>query len=335
MLETKNKNEFTNLLELNSNSKSKRSVETSTGDEENQLRALATPLLVERVSGTPNIKIVQDYLIRFFESQLNWQVDLDDFHHFTPNGYKQFTNIIVTPPNHEPKGRRLIMAAHYESKFMEEEKFIGAVDSAIPVAILMHLAKEITPLFERYGRKNINFQIVLFDGEEAFKDWTATDSLYGSRHLAEKWRNEVATDKCSKTDHTQIDCIETLILLDLIGSKTNMFHSFFSQTNLLYQRFVTIEGLMGKYDLFKHPLSERHNYFDPALRHSFIDDDHRPFLQLGVPVIHLISTPFPPQWHKGSRSSTPDDATQLHWPSIVDINRIFRIFVIEYFHLFN
>ena len=26
-------------------------------------------------------------------------------------------------------------------------------------------------------------QLVFFDGEEAFKDWTATDSIYGARYV--------------------------------------------------------------------------------------------------------------------------------------------------------
>jgi glutaminyl-peptide cyclotransferase len=30
-------------------------------------------------------------------------------------------------------------------------------------------------------------QLIFFDGEEAFKTWTDTDSLYGSRALAERW----------------------------------------------------------------------------------------------------------------------------------------------------
>lgn len=38
-------------------------------------------------------------------------------------------------------------------------------------------------------------QIVFFDGEEAFVDWTKTDSLYGSRHLAKRWEDEVV--ECS------------------------------------------------------------------------------------------------------------------------------------------
>lgn len=33
----------------------------------------------------------------------------------------------------------------------------------------------------------ITLQFIFFDGEEAFKKWSRTDSLYGSRHLAAKW----------------------------------------------------------------------------------------------------------------------------------------------------
>lgn len=32
----------------------------------------------------------------------------------------------------------------------------------------------------------VSLQLVFFDGEESFEEWTATDSLYGSRHLAER-----------------------------------------------------------------------------------------------------------------------------------------------------
>jgi len=33
---------------------------------------------------------------------------------------------------------------------------------------------------------DMTLQFIFFDGEEAFVDWTETDSLYGSRHLAKK-----------------------------------------------------------------------------------------------------------------------------------------------------
>lgn len=32
---------------------------------------------------------------------------------------------------------------------------------------------------------------MFFDGEEAFRDWTQTDSLYGSRHLAKLWADRL------------------------------------------------------------------------------------------------------------------------------------------------
>ncbi len=35
----------------------------------------------------------------------------------------------------------------------------------------------------------MSLQLVFFDGEESFEEWTATDSLYGSRHLAERMAN--------------------------------------------------------------------------------------------------------------------------------------------------
>ena len=38
--------------------------------------------------------------------------------------------------------------------------------------------------------KDLTLQLIFFDGEEAFKTWTATDSIYGARHLAGKWSSE-------------------------------------------------------------------------------------------------------------------------------------------------
>lgn len=35
-------------------------------------------------------------------------------------------------------------------------------------------------------QSNIAVQLIFFDGEEAFFEWNHNDSIYGSRHLAEK-----------------------------------------------------------------------------------------------------------------------------------------------------
>lgn len=49
--------------------------------------------------------------------------------------------------------------------------------------------------------------MVFFDGEEAFKEWTKNDSLYGSRHLAEVWSN---TTHPKGSDTTMIDTIVSI-----------------------------------------------------------------------------------------------------------------------------
>lgn len=39
-------------------------------------------------------------------------------------------------------------------------------------------------------QENVSLMLLFFDGEEAFVDWSETDSLYGSRHLAHKWQQK-------------------------------------------------------------------------------------------------------------------------------------------------
>lgn len=47
-----------------------------------------------------------------------------------------------------------------------------------------------------------------------------------------------------------------------------------------------------------------------------------------VPILHLISNPFPPTWHTAS-----DNEANLDFPSISHIRNVMKIFVIEYLHL--
>ena len=88
--------------------------------------------------------------LQFIKKQfedLKWTVTLDEFDDLTPLGPKQFTNIIATL-NPSAK-RRLILAAHYDSKYFKDppkQYFLGATDSAMPCAMLIEIAKTVTPL---------------------------------------------------------------------------------------------------------------------------------------------------------------------------------------------
>ena len=44
----------------------------------------------------------------------------------------------------------------------------------------------------------VSLQFLFLDGEEAFKEWTATDSIYGARHLAAKWETDPHPHDASK-----------------------------------------------------------------------------------------------------------------------------------------
>ena len=52
------------------------------------------------------------------------------------------------------------------------------------------------------------------------------------------------------------------------------------------------------------------------------------FIKKGVPILHIIATPFPNQWHK-----IGDNQNTVHYPTVEKLNKIFRLFVAEYLQL--
>lgn len=53
---------------------------------------------------------------------------------------------------------------------------------------MLNLVRTTLPFIKRILEgKNLGLMLIFFDGEEAFLNWSASDSLYGSRHLAKKW----------------------------------------------------------------------------------------------------------------------------------------------------
>jgi len=158
--------------------------------------SLLAPILVPRVSGTEGNAAVRQHFLDFFSSQLpEWRVELHNSTSTTPvskGNEVPFVNIIATrdPPTSRPGDvSRLALVAHYDSKYTPEG-FIGATDSAAPCAMLMHVARSIDAALSKkwaHGGPDMvdaehkGVQIILLDGEEAFRSWTDTDSLYGAR----------------------------------------------------------------------------------------------------------------------------------------------------------
>ena len=58
--------------------------------------------------------MVRKYIVDTMK-KLNWHIEEDSFNDTTPYGMKRFTNVIAT---NDPKApRRVILAAHFDSKF--------------------------------------------------------------------------------------------------------------------------------------------------------------------------------------------------------------------------
>lgn len=300
-----------------------------------EFKALLKPLLIPRMPDTENSLKVQKYIRDHF-SKINWHIEDDIFQSPTPYGMKTFTNIIITHNPSAPK--KLVLACHYDSKNISDSRgnsnFIAATDSAVPCAILMDLAKKLdcAMRMDRKPTKDITVQMLFLDGEEAYLEWTRTDSLYGSRHLAELWATQLDPNTPGRT---KLQNIELFVLLDLIGSDDVVFRNFFENTAYHFGWLQKIEKSLKKADLMnprgvKFAHIQDKNQFSNARPWGHIEDDHKPFMEFrrDLPVLHLISTPFPRVWH-----TMQDNESALNYDVIDNFNRIFRVFVSNYLHL--
>lgn len=163
--------------------------------------ALLSPILIPRVPGTPGSLKVLTHFHNFFTSSLpGWHLSTQNSTATTPTSKGKkvpFVNFMATrdPPWTTPGDvGRLVLVAHYDSK-LTPEGFIGATDSAVPCAVLLHTAKVIDGALERKWKamqekndymameEERGVMILFLDGEEAFENWTDEDSLYGARYI--------------------------------------------------------------------------------------------------------------------------------------------------------
>ncbi|XP_003214183.2 glutaminyl-peptide cyclotransferase-like protein [Meleagris gallopavo] len=118
-----------------------------------------------------------------------------------------------------------------------------------------------------------------------------------------------------------------LVLLDLLGAQNPAIHSHFPQTHHWFLRLVAIEKRLRRLGLL-HASPHDQPFFRLSPAPGPVEDDHIPFLQRGVPVLHLIPLPFPWVWH-----TTEDNEDNLHPPTMEDLCKILTAFVAEFLQL--
>ena len=278
-------------------------------------------IMIPRVVGTAGHKKVREYIVNEFED-LNWTVELDEFDDKTPNmGTLTFTNIITKlNPNAE---RYLVLACHYDSKYFPDIEFLGGTDSAVPCSMMVNMAKTMSSQLNKIKNESLSLMFIFFDGEEAFLEWSATDSIYGARHLAEKYEKEGFLPK-----------MDMLVLLDLLGAPDPAFYSINPETLQWYLSLERTENQLGNMNLFKGYTSHGFTsesvtrYFQQRSVQAGIEDDHIPFMRRNVKILHLIPLPFPSVWHKKE-----DDRKAIDIDTVENLMKILRIFMTAYLHI--
>lgn len=331
--------------------------------------SLLSKILIPRIPASKdNLKVQRILQEPFEKANSKWNITRHTFTASTPYGEVEMTNIIIS--RHPNALRQLVLAAHHDS-LSSLSGFVGATDSAVPCALIIDTALALESMMEdakgseRWDETGL--QLIFFDGEEAYKTWTSTDSTYGSRALASHWAKQYHTQPqvpLQPRRHVpglstmrRIDTIEHLVLLDLLGTPHPRIPRYFPDTGWIHDELRSIEERLAQAGhLFPKTRKGSSEYeFPPRSRssltsvlpmpdgvqevqHSFfandqrtmfgIEDDHLPFLANGVPICHLIPTPFPAVWH-----TMGDDASAIDYPTVHAWAMIMRVFVAEYLGL--
>ena len=182
----------------------------------------------------------------------------DAFTASTPAGNLPMVNFIAKFPG--AQDGIIVLAGHYDTLYGRKD-FVGANDAASDTGLLLAVADY---LRAHKNRPGYSIWLVWLDGEEAIKRWSDSDSVYGAKHLADKWQREGTAKK-----------IKAFLLADMIGDKDLDIDRDQNSTPWL-------EDLVGQ---AATQLGYQSHFFQ---RLNAVEDDHLPFARIGVPVADLI-----------------------------------------------
>ena len=195
-------------------------------------------------------------------------LEVDEFTAQTPIGPKVMRNYIVKYPG--TKDGVIVIAGHYDTLYGRKD-FVGANDGGSSTGLPLALC-DYYRAHTQGGKKLDGFSvwIVFLDGEEAMvevngvRQFTDTDSTYGSRHLAAKWKQDGTAKQ-----------VKAFILADMIGDKDLSLDEDSNSTVALRKMVYQAAEQHGTQSHFFR-------------RQNTVGDDHTAFAAVGIPVVDLI-----------------------------------------------
>ncbi|MGY5860338.1 MAG: M28 family peptidase [Candidatus Thorarchaeota archaeon] len=248
-----------------------------------------------RPPGSENLSQCRTYIVESLES-FNWTVSIQNFTYMAT----ACANIIATW--NDTTDSPIILGAHYDTRpnatsdsFANRSlPILGANDGASGTAVLMELAR-ILPVSDRS-----KVELVFFDAEDSggLNGW---DWIRGAVHYV------------SQLSTNRISTIEAMILADLVGDADLYLPKEGSSTDSLQNVIWSIANDLGYSSTFVNNTG------------SSVTDDHRPFLDAGIPAVDIIQVPFPSYWH--TLEDTPDKCSA---DSLEKVGRVLEVFVVDY-----
>ncbi len=209
-----------------------------------------------RYLGSPGHAKAEQYILAHLEGA---QVEQDQFNVVTAAGPFAMNNIIAKFPG--KKDGIIVLAGHYDTNLpLKDTTFIGANDGGSDVGLLLEIASQL----RQHPPEGYSVWLVFTDGEEATITWTDADSVYGAKHLAQRWKHDGTAQR-----------IKAFLLLDMIGDKDLHFEHEANSTPWLY----AVAARAGQRLHLESHFSDRY---------GAIEDDHLPFRDAGIPVLDLI-----------------------------------------------
>src|SRR5216110_1621 len=220
-----------------------------------------------RPGGSTAIEKSRDYI----EDQLRrsgWQVTRQAFSDDTPRGTIQFVNLVAQFSGQgKAASPSFLLCSHYDTKIFDAIRFVGANDGGSSTGLLLELARVIgqQPSLAK------KIELVFFDGEEAFEQFSQTDGLYGSRYFARRLQSGGAKQ------------FRGGLLFDMVGDRSlGITLPADSPAEITRGIFAAAEALKLR------------NYFTYLGRELI--DDHAPLNAIGIPTLDIIDFDFP-WWH--------------------------------------
>src|ERR1700724_1650732 len=220
-----------------------------------------------RPPGSDAIEKSRDYI----DNQLRlsgWQVTRQSFTDNTPPGKVGFVNLIAHFPGQGNATASFLLCSHYDTKTFDTIRFVGANDGGSSTGLLLELAR----VLGQHPNLAAKIELVFFDGEEAYENFSGNDGLYGSRYFA----RDLQKTKAAKQ-------FRGGVLLDMVGDASlTITLAPNSPSQIAQSIFAAADALK---------LRNYFTYFDRD-----ITDDHTPLNAIGIPTIDLIDFDFA-WWH--------------------------------------